>query len=118
MYAIFVRLLLPCGCWLHKLWRVPRTTKRNKISLSELQDGCAPTNEKELFNIKHTSTKNIIEHCFGLLKIRWAILRSPLFYPIKTQYRIITTCYLLHNLLRREMSYDLIEALLDRQDSL
>ena len=41
--------------------------------------------------------------------MHWAILRSPSFYPIKTQFRIITACYLIHNLIRREMSIDLIE---------
>ena len=67
--------------------------------------------------MKHASARNIIERCFGLLKIRQAILRSPSFYPIKTQCRIITTCCLLHNLTRKEMSYNPIEAELDRQDS-
>ncbi|XP_034222488.1 uncharacterized protein LOC117638621 [Prunus dulcis] len=52
---------------------------------------------------------NVIERCFGLLKARWGILRSPSFYPIKTQCRIITACCLLHNLIRREMSRDPLE---------
>ena len=39
----------------------------------------------------------------------WAIFRSPSFYPIKTQIRIITACCLLHNLIRREMSIDPVE---------
>ncbi|XP_060960906.1 protein ANTAGONIST OF LIKE HETEROCHROMATIN PROTEIN 1-like [Cannabis sativa] len=88
-----------------------------RYHLSEWQHGCAPTNEKEFFNMKHSSARNIIERCFGLLKIRWAILRSPSFYPIKTQCRIMTACCLLHNFIRREMSYDPMEAELDAQDS-
>ncbi|KAL9412149.1 hypothetical protein AB3S75_045716 [Citrus x aurantiifolia] len=59
--------------------------------------------------MKHSSARNVIERCFELLKIRWAILRSPSFYPIKTQCRIITACCLLHNLIRREMLVDPIE---------
>ncbi|KAM6554034.1 hypothetical protein CsatB_014796 [Cannabis sativa] len=41
-----------------------------RYHLSEWQHGCAPTNEKEFFNMKHSSARNIIEGCFGLLKIR------------------------------------------------
>ena len=59
--------------------------------------------------MKHASVRNVIERCFGLLKMRWAILRSPSYYPIKTQNRIITACCLIHNLIRREMSIDPIE---------
>ncbi|KAH9792262.1 DDE Tnp4 domain-containing protein [Citrus sinensis] len=44
--------------------------------LSEWRDGCAPRNKKEFFNMKHSSTRNVIERCFGLLKMRWAILRN------------------------------------------
>ncbi|XP_072087014.1 uncharacterized protein [Arachis hypogaea] len=31
----------------------------------------APQNRLELFNKKHSSTRNVIERCFGLLKKRW-----------------------------------------------
>ena len=56
--------------------------------------------------MKHASARNVIERCFGLLKKRWAILRSPSFYPLKTQCKIITACCLLQNLIRREMLID------------
>ncbi|KAJ0966957.1 hypothetical protein J5N97_023874 [Dioscorea zingiberensis] len=59
--------------------------------------------------MKHASARNVIERCFGVLKMRWAILRSPSFYPIKTQIQIITACCLIHNLIRREMSIDPVE---------
>ena len=80
-----------------------------RYHLSEWRDGCAPRNKEEFFNMKHSSARNIIERCFGLLKMRWAILRSHSFYRIKTQCRIITACCLLHNLIRREMSVDPME---------
>ncbi|KAL2243989.1 UNVERIFIED_CONTAM: hypothetical protein Sindi_0516900 [Sesamum indicum] len=38
--------------------------------------------------------------------MRWGILRSPSFYPIKVQNRIILVCCLLHNFLRTEMPDD------------
>ncbi|XP_060672798.1 protein ALP1-like [Ziziphus jujuba] len=72
-----------------------------RYHLSEWRDGCAPINHQEYFNMKHASARNIIERCFGVLKMRWAILRSPSFYPIATQIKIITACCLIHNLIRR-----------------
>ncbi|XP_029153454.1 uncharacterized protein [Arachis hypogaea] len=35
----------------------------------------APRNYQEYFNRKHSSARNVIERCFGLLKKRWSILR-------------------------------------------
>lgn len=57
--------------------------------------------------MRHSYARNVIERCFGLLKMRWAILRTYSYFPIKTQFRIITTCCLLHNLIQREMPMDL-----------
>ena len=74
------------------------------------RDGAQPQNAHEFFNMTHSSACNVIERCFGLLKIRWAILRSPSFYPVKTQGRIVTACTLLQNLIRREMEVDPMEA--------
>ncbi|KAL0386300.1 UNVERIFIED_CONTAM: hypothetical protein Sradi_3024300 [Sesamum radiatum] len=69
----------------------------------------APQNHEEFFNMKHASARNVIERMFGLLKARWAILRSPAFYSIKIQNRIIMACCLLHNYIRQEMADDPIE---------
>ncbi|XP_052117747.1 protein ALP1-like [Arachis duranensis] len=66
----------------------------------------APQNHLELFNKKHSSTRNVIERCFGLLKKRWTILRSPSFYPIRVQSHIIITCCLLQNFIRMNMDVD------------
>ncbi|XVF21083.1 hypothetical protein REPUB_Repub12eG0060100 [Reevesia pubescens] len=49
--------------------------------------------------------------------MRWAILRSPCFYPVKKQVRIITACCLLHNLIRSEMHVDPAENDLDNDGS-
>ncbi|KAK2365165.1 hypothetical protein QL285_030112 [Trifolium repens] len=76
---------------------------------SEWRQGYTPSNKKELFNMKHSMARNVIERTFGLLKMRWAILRSRSFYPIKIQIRIINACCLLHNFIRREMPTDPME---------
>ncbi|XP_057550528.1 protein ALP1-like [Amaranthus tricolor] len=64
--------------------------------------GSAPTNYKELFNLRHSSARNTIERAFGLLKMRWAILRKSSFYDKQTQVRIINACFFLHNFVREE----------------
>ncbi|EPS72545.1 hypothetical protein M569_02213, partial [Genlisea aurea] len=68
-----------------------------------------PQNAKEYFNMKHASARNVIERAWGILKSRWAILRSPYFYPIRTQTAIILACTLLHNFIRRDVETDPVE---------
>ncbi|KAF5934076.1 hypothetical protein HYC85_030247 [Camellia sinensis] len=84
-----------------------------RYHLSTWREGGAPTNPEEFFNMKHSAARNIIKRCFGLLKLRWAILRTYSYFPIKTQCRIITACCLLHNLIKREMPMDPFEVDLD-----
>ncbi|VVA31425.1 PREDICTED: ALP1 [Prunus dulcis] len=71
-----------------------------RYHLNDWRDGYQPTTPAELFNMKHSSARNVIERCFGLLKMRWAILRSPSFYDITTQCRIISACCMPHNFIR------------------
>ncbi|KAM6588896.1 hypothetical protein CsatA_011501 [Cannabis sativa] len=68
-----------------------------------------PNSPREFFNMRHSSARNVVERAFGLLKGRWAILRSRSYYPVKIQCRIILGCCLLHNLIRREMHMDPLE---------
>ncbi|XP_047944172.1 uncharacterized protein LOC125190814 [Salvia hispanica] len=72
-----------------------------------------PQNAQEMFNLRHTKARNIIERAFVVVKMRWAVLRSASFYPIKIQIRMIMACFLLHNFIRGEMSHDPIEEALD-----
>ncbi|KAL8501133.1 hypothetical protein ACS0TY_020628 [Phlomoides rotata] len=53
-----------------------------------------PQNYKEYYNMHHSKARN------------WAILRSPSFYPISVQNKIILACTLIHNFLRNEMPDD------------
>ncbi|XP_042035359.1 uncharacterized protein LOC121781729 [Salvia splendens] len=85
-----------------------------RYHLKEWDPGNAmPQNPKEMFNMRHTRARNVIERAFAVLKMRWGILRVASYYPIKTQIRLIMTCFLLHNFIRREMAIDPIEAQLD-----
>ncbi|XP_038895774.1 protein ALP1-like [Benincasa hispida] len=77
----------------------------------------APTTATKFFNMKHSSTRNVIEQAFGLLKGRWAILKGKPFYPIQVQCRTITTCCLIHNLITREMGIGAMLNVPDEENS-
>ena len=72
-----------------------------------------PTTKEKLFNMKHSSARNVIERTFGLLKIRWSILRNPSYYSTKTHTNIILACCYIHNLIRQQMNYEPLEKELD-----
>ncbi|KAL0534371.1 hypothetical protein IC582_028661 [Cucumis melo] len=44
-----------------------------------------PRGREEVFNYRHSSLRNVIERCFGVLKARFPILKQIPPYPIKTQ---------------------------------
>ena len=60
--------------------------------------------------MKHSRARNVIERWFGMLKLRWGIIRDTTWYPIKTKCKIISTCALLHNFIKSNMKIDPIEA--------
>ncbi|KAL8548438.1 hypothetical protein ACS0TY_007660 [Phlomoides rotata] len=65
-----------------------------------------PHNFQEYFNMKHTRARNVIERTFGLLKMRWGILRSPFWYPIRYCNQIIMACCIIHKFIRKQMAVD------------
>ncbi|XP_004300431.1 PREDICTED: putative nuclease HARBI1-like [Fragaria vesca subsp. vesca] len=73
-----------------------------------------PRNAKELYNLRYSVARNVIERSFGLLKKRWSIMRTPSFFDIKTQVRIINACCVLHNYIQIEQASDPV---LEDQDS-
>nr|XP_043624682.1 protein ALP1-like [Erigeron canadensis] len=77
-----------------------------RYHLNDWRDGHQPTTPKEFYNMKHSSARNVIERCFGLLKGRWKILKDNSFYPIDTNIRIIMACCFLHNYIRQEIEDD------------
>ena len=62
--------------------------------------GNNPQTYKELFNLRHSSARNVIERAFGVIKRKWKILKDASFYPIATHVKIITTCAILYNHIR------------------
>ena len=55
---------------------------------------------KEVFNHAHSSLWNMIERCFGVLKMKWRILLNVPSYPMQKQTEIIVATMALHNFIR------------------
>ncbi|RZC08983.1 hypothetical protein D0Y65_015622 [Glycine soja] len=64
--------------------------------------GNDPENEKELFNLRHASLRNVIERIFGIFKSRFTIFKSAPPFLFKTQAELVLACAALHNFLRKE----------------
>lgn len=65
-----------------------------------------PRGMHELFNYRHSSLRNVIERCFGVLKARFPILKMMPNYPIRRQRQIPTACCAIHNFIRMEHASD------------
>jgi len=61
-----------------------------------------PQKPRELFNLRHSSLRNVIERTFGVLKKRFPIIASGTepHYPLETMTDIVLSCCILHNFLR------------------
>ncbi|WVZ50451.1 hypothetical protein U9M48_001702 [Paspalum notatum var. saurae] len=55
-------------------------------------------NEKELFNLRHSSLRVTVERAFGSLKRRFKILDDATpYFPFTTQVEIVVACCIIHN---------------------
>ncbi|CAH8270096.1 unnamed protein product [Arabidopsis lyrata] len=68
--------------------------------------GCDPSNQNELFNLRHASLRNVIDRIFGIFKSRFLIFKSAPPFPLKVQAELVLACAGLHNFLRRECRSD------------
>ncbi|XP_016206692.1 protein ALP1-like [Arachis ipaensis] len=74
-----------------------------------------PQNPKELFNHHHSSLRNVIERCFGVLKKRFPIIAGDTepYYSFKTMRDIFLACCILHNFL---MGVDVDQSIIEAVD--
>ncbi|KAL8493209.1 hypothetical protein ACS0TY_024434 [Phlomoides rotata] len=66
-----------------------------RYHLKEWDEGHQPQNHQEYFNMKHARARKCIERAFGILKVRWGILRSNSYYPTKPKsasYWVVASC--------------------------
>ena len=59
-----------------------------------------------MFNHAHSSLRNVIERSFGVLKMKWRILRGIPSYPVEKQAKIICACMGVHNFIRDSALHD------------
>ena len=78
---------------------VPYRSTRYHLKEQQLSNE-KPQNSKELFNLRHSSLRNVVERIFGVLKRKYRILQTPSEYSMDTQTRIILACTGLHNFVR------------------
>lgn len=64
------------------------------------EEHCSPANPSELFNLRHASARNVIEHIFGVLKRRFKILVYPPEISINLQARLPPALAAIHNFIR------------------
>ena len=69
--------------------------------------GPEPTGKHEIFNRAHSTLRSVIEHCFGVLKMKWRILLAVPSYPEAKQTSIILACCGLHNFVKENDDDDL-----------
>ena len=54
-------------------------------------------NERELFNLHHSSLRTTIEREFGVLKKRFQVLDAEPFRSFETQVEVVLECCVIHN---------------------
>ncbi|XP_059627364.1 uncharacterized protein LOC132270182 [Cornus florida] len=78
-----------------------------------------PQGREKIYNHRHSSLRNIIERCFGMLKMRFPILKHMPPYKFETQVAIVLASCTLHNFIRKEAHVDpifndaTVEAMMD-----
>ena len=68
-----------------------------------------PNTPQELFNLRHSCARNVIERAFGVLKKWWAILRDSTWFSPEVVSRMVHACCLLHNFIKKEVGIDEVE---------
>lgn len=80
-----------------KEWLQPRVdAEQSRRKQTDLR----PIDEKELFNLRHSSLRNVVERVFGVLKQRFHILEKRPRYDRATQIQLVYALYALYNFIR------------------
>ncbi|PKI45719.1 hypothetical protein CRG98_033852 [Punica granatum] len=74
--------------------------KGQQYHRSDFNHDSPPMSMEEPFNQRHASVRNVIERSFGVLKNRFAILRTMSNYRPIRQVLIAQACFMLHNFIR------------------
>jgi hypothetical protein len=74
--------------------------KGTKYHLQEYRDAPEPQGKNEIFNYAHFSFRNDIERSFGVLNMKWRMLKEIPSYAPYIQNQIIVAYCALHNFIR------------------
>jgi len=66
-----------------------------------------PSDYRELFNLRHSSARTVIERTFGVIKRRFKMFQARTEYPLKTQAQVIPALCALHNFI---LTFDVDDA--------
>ena len=62
-----------------------------------------PQNKEELFNLRHSSLRNVIERTYGVIKKRFTILSLMRPYSFEFQCAIVLSAFFVHNFIRKKI---------------
>ncbi|PLW16380.1 hypothetical protein PCASD_24228 [Puccinia coronata f. sp. avenae] len=84
-------------CWISFEQHLPDTLPCNKVSSQGL--GCSRW-RKEIFNLHHSSTRNVVEQIFGVIKSQFQVIEHSCRYNIKLKVKVIIVMTFLQNFIR------------------
>jgi hypothetical protein len=68
--------------------------------------GLQPVNKEELFNLRHSSLRNIVERIFGVIKKRFPILVNMPRYDYEIQIQLVLSCLMIHNFIKLNQGFE------------
>ncbi|CAN1154240.1 Putative nuclease HARBI1, partial [Linum perenne] len=81
-----------------------------RYHLTEWNGSRRPRSREEMYNMRHSKARNVVECAFGVLKMRWALLRDSSWFSPSRVAMIVNACCLLHNFIRRHGGADVFES--------
>jgi hypothetical protein len=75
--------------------------------------GQVPRNNKELFNMRHSSLRNVVERIFGVVKKRFPVLVKMNSFEFPFQCTLVNCAVMLHNFLHLNQKYEDIFYIID-----
>ena len=90
-----------------------------KLNLMKPYPQLGLTEDKRIYNYRHSWARRISENLFGIIVNRWRVFRSAILLPPASVKNIVFAILTLHNFLRRSQSKNIYcpQCLMDTEDS-